>query len=110
MAIISFAVWIQNCKTAICLHYVWFDKKTCFSCTTSTYDQHVQVPSVLMRIETDPHILSKYLVHEIGFLSVLPVHGCGIAPLCRAVFLASPVIATGGEPDADTHGIYKQTK
>ena len=110
MAIISFAFWIQNCKTKIGLHYVWFYKKTCFTGTAATYDQNIQVAPVFSAIKAYPYILCENLVHEVRLLSVLPVHSPGIAPLCRAVLLASPVVAACGEPDANTHGIREEAK
>ena len=88
--------WIQNHHAAVCLHDIRFHVKAGLACSASAYDQNIQISSVLMSIKAYPHVLCQYLVHIVRALSVLAVHGCGIAPLCRAVFLSAPVVAACG--------------
>ena len=110
MAIISFAFRVKDNHAAVCLHNIWFYKKSCLARTAAADHQDVEIASVPMSIKSDSYALCQYLVHAGRMLSVLFVHGSGIAPFSRTVLLATPVVAACGLPDPDAHGIYKETK
>ena len=106
----QFPLGVQNHKRGVGLHEIGLRIETCLARAASADDHRVEVAPVLASVQPDPHILGQQLVFLWPFVPVLSAHGPGVAPFGRAVFLATPVVAPGGEIDADAHPIRAQKK
>ena len=53
---------IEDHKRRICLHQIRFAIEACFTGTGAAANQRVQIPSVLLGVQPDPHVLRHELV------------------------------------------------
>ena len=96
---------IKNNKAGVRLAEVGHGVKPCFARAAAAHDDGVQIAPVLSAIQPNMDILRKQRIGLWLLCPVFPVHGSGVAPLRRAVFLPSPVVAPGGEVNTQTHSI-----
>lgn len=76
---------------------------------TAAADYHgVQITAVLSAVQTHADVLGEYLVGFRVFCLILPVDGGSAAPLGRAVFLPTAVVAAGGQDHANGQGVNEQ--
>ena len=87
------------------MHEVGLGKVEAFARAAASDDYRVEVSPVLSSVQTHAHILRKQLILLRPFIPVFLVHGSGVAPLGRTVFLTPAVVAPGGEINADAHSI-----
>ena len=101
---------IEDNKAGVGLAEVGLGIKPCFARATAAHYHRVQIAAVLSAVQPDTDILCEQLVGLRLLCPVFLVHGFGVAPFSRAVFLSAPVVAAGGEINTESHSIREQKK
>ena len=104
------ALRIENHKAGVGLTEIGFCVKSRLARAAAAHDHGVEVAAVLSAVQPHAHALGKELVGLRLFGPVLLVNGFGVAPFGRTVFLPAPVVAPGGEINAEAHPIGEQKK
>ena len=101
---------IENDKAGVGLAEVGFGIKPRLARAAAAYHNGVQIAAVLSAVQPHADILREQLIGLRLLCPVFSVHGSGVAPFSRAVFLPAPVVASGGEIDTESHPIREQKK
>ena len=96
---------VKHDERGVCLHDIWFGKEAGFARAAAADHHDVQVSVVLSAVKPDAGILREYDILLFILIRILFAELPCVAPFCAAVFLAAPVIATGGKIHADAHAI-----
>ena len=82
--------------------------ETALTGTAAANHHCVQIAAVLSAIQTHANMLGKNLVCLRIFCLILLIHGGCAAPFGGAVFLATAVVAAGGQSNTDTQSLNDQ--
>ena len=106
----QFPLGVEAYQAGIGVHDIHFRKETGFARAAAAAAKNIQIAAVFSAVQTDGHILREYLVGRLFPVCVLLIDHARNAPFGRAVFLPSPVVAVGGQIDADAQTIAQKKK